>query len=103
MAYRYGLPNAIGTLTLTDERLIWTPIPFPWSLLKLTIERTDVTDALAHRYSWWLANMFFRWSADIRVDRKSRKFVFVGVLPGGAESRTRKWVKAIREWANLSG
>lgn len=104
MAFRFRIIAwVMGILTLTSERLIWTPFPMPWGYSRWTATKSDVTDVSVHRYVWWaMFSPWARWAAEVKTARKSRRFVFGGILPEGSKSRAESWVKAIAEWANLS-
>ena len=90
--------SSYGTLTLTSERLIWTPMPYPWDFFAWTAVKNQVGDVSVHRNSiFWFP--FERWALQIRAASRVRRFRFGGILPE-ERSSIDGWLEAIRQWQN---
>ena len=77
----------LGSLVLTDQRVIWEPIPFPFpGMQSQSVELTDVKRcALAEREATRLVRLI-----EIRVQERSIK---LNVGPGNQEN----WIEAIEK------
>ena len=91
---------SVGALTLTTDRLIWTPFPYIADISPWTVTRTDLQnvslqqdDRLLYRFQTWM----------IRVETANgtRRFGFGNLLDRrGQRTKTDHWVGAIQEWMN---
>ncbi len=78
-----------GKLTLTTERMVWTPAPYFWGFYIWKTPRTEVKTLKLER-------KFLRLLWSLRVGSNDRNLLLIG----GAE-RLKQWVRTIGEWANI--
>ncbi len=78
-----------GRLTLTTERMVWTPAPYFWGFYAWTTPRTEVETLN-------LGRKFLRLLWSLRVGSNDRNLLLIG--PAG---RLKEWLGTIGEWANI--
>jgi hypothetical protein len=94
---------SMGTLTMTSQRLIWTPTPLPWDFRWRAVDKEDIDAVSVHRNSRWVEPVsLMRWSVEIEARGKKRRFFAPSQPASGYRAGAEEWTKAIRQWANLS-
>ena len=101
--YRWAfLGTSPGLLTLTAQRLIWTPVPWPWGFCRW-IKKGELKAATVHRNASWMMLMgVAAWALDVRTAERNQRFVFTGWPIIRPQSVVEDWATELQQWANLS-
>jgi hypothetical protein len=90
----------LGTLTLTNERLVWAPVFFSFPNTPRALRKAEVT--AVYDKSEGLGDRLFGTSA-IKVVAADKTYTIR--CPGLARtpiSQQTRWLEALKQWANLS-
>jgi hypothetical protein len=101
-AIRYGWLGgyAIGLLSITTVRLIWTPSLFNFVSIRWTLMKSELTSVAVHRRSRWL-DLVGLWAIRIEGARKKASFTIAGGGWGAQRPAAEEWMQEIKQWANL--
>ena len=104
-AFRYGRMGffSAGILSMTAQRLIWTPIPYFWDIWPWIATRPDVLDVSLHRNTmiWLVWYPWQKWAVQIQARKSTYRFGFGADWPlRDQRTNVDHWLGTIREWMN---